>query len=122
VLLSTHIVEDVASTCQRLAILAAGRVLHAGATKGVVDAARDRTWLVHLPVGVAPQGDLTVVSALRHSDRVSYRVVSSGAYPVEGEPVEPTLEDGYLALIRSAGPAATVGTPPADPIGQAGAA
>jgi hypothetical protein len=31
---------------------------------------------------------------------VSYRVVSSGAYPVEGEPVEPTLEDGYLAVVH----------------------
>jgi ABC-2 type transport system ATP-binding protein len=102
VLLSTHIVEDVASTCLQLAILSAGRLLHAGSTQGVIDAARGRTWTVQLPVGVAPQGDLTVVSALQHGDGVGYRVVSSGAYPVEGEPAEPTLEDGYLALVRGA--------------------
>jgi ABC-type multidrug transport system ATPase subunit len=101
VLLSTHIVEDVASTCRRLAILAAGRLVYAGPTTGVVDAARDRTWLVRLPIGVTPQGDLTVVSALQQADDVAYRVVSSGAYPIEGEPAEPTLEDGYLALMRS---------------------
>jgi ABC-2 type transport system ATP-binding protein len=101
VLLSTHIVEDVASTCRQLAILATGRVVYAGLTDGVVDAARDRTWVVRLPVGVTPQGDLAVVSALQQADGVAYRVVSSGAYPVEGEPVEPTLEDGYLALMRS---------------------
>jgi ABC-2 type transport system ATP-binding protein len=100
VLLSTHIVEDVASTCRRLAILSAGRLVYAGSTQGVIHAARDRTWIVRLPVGVTPQGDLRVVSALQHGDGVSYRVVSSGAYPVEGAPVEPTLEDGYLAVVH----------------------
>jgi hypothetical protein len=88
-----------------VAILSAGRLLYAGTTQGVVDAARGRTWTVHLPVGVAPQGDLTVVSALQHGDGVSHRVVSSGAYPVDGEPAEPTLEDGYLAMVRG-GPVA----------------
>jgi hypothetical protein len=100
VLLSTHIVEDVASTCRGLAILSAGRLVYAGSTQGVIHAARDRTWIVRLPVGVTPQGDLRVVSALQDGDGVSYRVVSSGAYPVEGEPVEPTLEDGYLAVVH----------------------
>jgi ABC-2 type transport system ATP-binding protein len=100
VLLSTHIVEDVASTCRQLAILSAGRLLYAGSTQGVIDAARGRTWTVQLPVGVVPQGDLTVVSALQHGDGVGYRVVGSGAYPVEGDPAEPTLEDGYLAVVR----------------------
>jgi hypothetical protein len=38
--------------------------------------------------------------------------VSSGAYPVEGEPVEPTLEDGYLAVVH--------GTPTVG-VGQTGA-
>ena len=100
VLLSTHIVEDIASSCQRLAVMAKGRVLFAGEVTDLVEVARDRTWRVELPVGVTPEGDLTVVSALHGGASVSYRVVSSGSYPIEGVPVEPTLEDGYLTLMR----------------------
>jgi len=100
VLLSTHIVEDIASSCRQLAVLGSGRLLYAGDTTGIIAAAAGKTWEVRLPAGTAPQGDLTVVSALHHGDTVSYRVVSTGAYPVHGLPVEPTLEDGYLALMR----------------------
>jgi hypothetical protein len=46
---------------------------------------------------------LSVVAALQRHDHVSYRVVSSGAYPVTGTPLTPTLEDGYLALMRQTG-------------------
>jgi len=106
VLLSTHIVEDIASSCQRLAVMAKGRVLFTGEVTDLVEVARDRTWRVELPVGVAPEGDLTVVSALHGGATVSYRVVSSGSYPVEGVPVEPTLEDGYLTLMREPATAA----------------
>ncbi len=100
VLLSTHIVEDIASSCCQLAVLGSGELLYAGDTTGIIAAAAGKTWEVRLPAGTAPQGDLTVVSALHHGDTVSYRVVSTGAYPVHGLPVEPTLEDGYLALMR----------------------
>ena len=80
-------------------LLAAGQVVYAGDTAQVVAAARDRTWTLRLPVGVSPQGDVRIVSALNHGESVIYRVVTSGAYPVDGEPAEPTLEDGYLALM-----------------------
>lgn len=100
VLLSTHIVEDVASTCRRLAVLADGRVRYCGDTEGLIGAARGRTWQVSLPPGVAPAGDLVVVSTRAEERHVTYRVVASGAYPVDGEPVAPTLEDGYLAMLR----------------------
>lgn len=105
VLLSTHIVEDVASSCRQLAILSRGRVLYAGDTAGVTATAHGKTWDIQLPIGVAPQGDLTVVAALQRDDHINYRVISSGAYPVDGTPLEPTLEDGYLALLRQSDPA-----------------
>jgi ABC-2 type transport system ATP-binding protein len=100
VLLSTHIVEDVAASCRSLAVLAGGRVIYTGEVAGLVATARGRTWLVRLPVGVRPDPGLSVISAVGHGESVTFRVISQDGQRAEGEPVEPTLEDGYVALRR----------------------
>lgn len=53
VVLSTHILEDVAQTCPEVAVLAAGRLVYRGATTKLVDAARGRTFQVRT-AGVPP--------------------------------------------------------------------
>jgi len=44
VILSTHIVEDVADLCPRMAVLAAGRIQLEGAPQELIAAARGRVW------------------------------------------------------------------------------
>jgi ABC-type multidrug transport system ATPase subunit len=104
VLLSTHIVEDIAATCPRLAIMAAGRVIHTGDTTSVVTAARGRTWLIDVPHRSALPTDLTLVSSLDTGHHIVCRVITDGTPPQGARPAEPTLEDGYLALIQSRQP------------------
>ncbi len=99
VLLSTHIVEDVAQTCRDLAVLSAGRILFQGTTAGLVDAARGSVWTV-TTAGEKPAGDLTVVSTLHLGTAVQYRVVGAPAATAHATPTEPSLEDGYVALMR----------------------
>lgn len=98
VLLSTHIVEDIASTCPRLAVMAHGRILHTGDTASLVAAARGCTWLVDLPHRSPPPAGATVVASIDTGDHLTYRIVSDGVPPAGARPAEPTLEDGYLAL------------------------
>ena len=100
VLLSTHIVDDIASSCRNVAVMSHGRVVFAGDTAHLTDAARGNTWEVELPIGVSPHPAFTVVSALQDDGFMRYRVVSSGDVPDRARAVEPTLEDGYLALVR----------------------
>lgn len=98
VLLSTHIVEDVAQTCRQLAVLSGGRILFRGETTNLVEAARNRVWTVK-SAGEKPGGDLTVVSTLHLGDGTQYRVVGEP----DGEaavPAEPSLEDGYVWLMK----------------------
>jgi ABC-type multidrug transport system ATPase subunit len=99
VLLSTHIVEDVAQTCSRLAVLAHGRVVFSGDTAGLIASARGRVWTMTTP-GPAPVGDLSVVAALHGAQGVQYRIVADIRPHSTATPVEPTLEDGYVALQR----------------------
>ncbi len=93
VLLSTHIVEDIAQTCPRLAVLSAGRVRFQGETRGLLQAARGQVWTLDT-TGPAPVGDLTVVSALNVGAGMRYRVVAPERPNAAGAQVEPNLGDG----------------------------
>jgi ABC-2 type transport system ATP-binding protein len=99
VLLSTHIVEDVAQTSSRLAVLSAGQVVFHGQTTELQDVARGQVWSVDT-VGPAPIGDLTVVSALSTGHGMRYRVICEKSPSVDAQSAEPNLEDGYVALMR----------------------
>lgn len=98
VILSTHIVEDVASACRNLAVLAGGKVRYRGISTELIEGARGLVWSVDAAAGTIDER--TVSSAMHLGDRVAYRVVASTRPSPEAQHVEPSLEDGYLALMR----------------------
>jgi ABC-type multidrug transport system ATPase subunit len=99
VLLSTHIVEDVGQTCQNLAVLTGGQVIFQGAVLDLIAAARGKVWMVS-SAGPKPEGNFTVVSMMHLGDRAQYRVVGEPVQPLAATPADPTLEDGYVWLMR----------------------
>ena len=99
VLLSTHIVEDVAQTSRNLAVLAGGEVLFRGTASGLIEGARGRVFTVETD-SPKPDGDLTVVSTLHLGNSVQYRVVGVPPPHLEAEEAPPSLEDGYVWLMR----------------------
>ncbi|OKI99241.1 ABC transporter ATP-binding protein [Kitasatospora sp. CB01950] len=98
VILSTHILDDVAQTCPEVAVLTKGRLVYHGSTEGVVAAAHGYTYTV-TTAGPPPVGDHAVVNAQATPGGTVYRVVTE-VPPAGAVPVEPTLEDGYVALMR----------------------
>ena len=100
VLLSAHIVEDVAQTCGALAVLADGRVLFRGTTSDLLEGARGKVWTVETDGRRRPGGELTVVSTLHLDGSVRYRVVGEPAAREEAAPTAPSLEDGYVWLMQ----------------------
>jgi len=96
VLLSTHIVDDIAQTCRELAVLAKGRLVFRGTVDDLTRRADQRVWSI-VTAGPAPVGG-TVVSALPAEGGLRYRMVSADRPAPDAEPLPPTLEDGYLAL------------------------
>ena len=100
VLLSTHIVEDIAQTCQRLAIMNKGRVLFQGTTEELTNEARGKVWIVTTSSGVKPEGDITIVSTMNMGTTVQYRVVGDLTDTSSAVPTEPALEDSYVWLMR----------------------
>lgn len=100
VLLSTHIVEDIAQTCQNLALMQQGCFIFQGTTLDVVQSARGHVWLITTQGG-KPEGPFTVVSTLSMGATIQYRVVGELAPQTQATPVEPTLEDGYVWLMAA---------------------
>jgi ABC-type multidrug transport system ATPase subunit len=101
VLLSTHIVDDVAQTCTDLAVLDRGRLIFRGTVRDLIALANGQVWSV-ITNGQAPSTG-TVVAALAHGGAMRYRVVASSVPSIDTEPIEPTLEDGYVALAQRHG-------------------
>jgi ABC-type multidrug transport system ATPase subunit len=94
VVLSTHIVEDVANLCERMAVLAGGRILFAGAPAEMVQRLEGRLW-----ASTAEPTSGEPLSSRLVSGRRSYRILAD-APSAGAEPVEPQLEDAYFASVK----------------------
>jgi ABC-type multidrug transport system ATPase subunit len=101
VILSTHIIEDISASCRQLAVLAKGRVLFTGTPGDLVRSAQGKVWTIRSD-GPAPNHGLSVVTTLQLADTVQYRVLGQDARPwyEDATPIEPTLEDGYIWLMK----------------------
>jgi ABC-2 type transport system ATP-binding protein len=98
VILSTHIVEDISQSCTALAVMQRGTVRFQGAPAQLINAAKGQVWHV-LTDGDAPQ-DVTVVSSLQLQDGVQYRVLGALNAGERVTAATPSLEDGYMLLMR----------------------
>ncbi|NWF70851.1 MAG: ABC transporter ATP-binding protein [Chloroflexi bacterium] len=101
VILSTHVIEDISHSCNDLAIINHGGVLFRGAPADLIGAVRGHVWTI-LTQGERPNGGLALVSTLQLQQGVQYRVIGTpdGAYAAT--PAEPSLEDGYIWMMRRA--------------------
>ncbi len=100
VILSTHIVEDISQSCNDLAVISAGKVLFRGAPGALIAQARGQVWNI-MTDGERPNGGLSVISTLQLQGGVQYRVLGQPEAHYETTAVEPSLEDGYMCLMRS---------------------
>jgi len=99
VLLSTHIVEDIAQTCQRLAVLKDGHLIFQGTTVAAMREAQGKVWIITTS-GYKPEGNFTVVATLHMGTTAQYRIVGDPSPEAAAVPAEPTLEDTYVWLMR----------------------
>jgi len=101
VILSTHIVEDVADLCPRMAVLAGGRILLEGAPLELIQATRGHVWQKTIARGEldAHRERYRVISTRLFAGRTVIHVMADGS-PGEGfEPVGGGLEDVYFSTL-----------------------
>ncbi|GIM94584.1 ABC transporter ATP-binding protein [Paractinoplanes toevensis] len=101
VLLSTHIVSDIESVADDIAIVAAGRVLRRGAPDRLLGDVTGQVWeMVVAPGALAAVQARHVVSRMvRTTDGVRLRLLSADQPGPDAMSVPPDLEDAYLAVV-----------------------
>jgi len=105
IILSTHIVGDISSTCSDLALLHTGKIVYKGAPANLTASARGKVWRV-----VAKHTELDglktrfpVISAVPAEGGYELRLVADSAPGPDAELLDPNLEDAYIHFVQSLG-------------------
>jgi len=119
VFMSTHILSDVEMVCDRVAIIASGKIRYEGAIDEFLDAGEPEADLVfaNLPAETAVQLEESFAARLRgHGDRIELRVaekdssavlrlaLDAGAEVISATPHRVSLESIFLTTVNSATP------------------
>ncbi len=101
VIFSTHIIEDIASSCDRVAVLNHGRLKYLGAPVKMTDHARGHVWqcLIDEDHFQTIQENFKVVHHIRVDRNIRVRILADKQPFPEAIEVLPTLEDAYLWLL-----------------------
>ncbi|HUX56034.1 MAG TPA: efflux RND transporter permease subunit [Bacteroidales bacterium] len=102
VIFSTHIIEDISSSCNQVAVLNKGKLRYFGKPIDMTKEAEGHVWQFNIPAkdfGIFVEKHL-VVHHMSEGDKVRVRVISEFS-PWEGAVnAVPNLEDAYLWLLR----------------------
>lgn len=100
VIFSTHIIEDISSSCNQLAVLKQGEVQYVGSPRDMAQKAQGHVWQVDVPVHEFEKrsAQYKAIHHLREGDIIRMRVLSEEKPTQEAIAVEPNLEDAYLWL------------------------
>jgi len=102
VILSTHIVSDVAAAADQMAILHKGELLFAGNQEDLLAPLRGRTWIIDLEEDELSRvrGEYFVTGVFRSATGLQVRVIADEMSHPRGYPAEPTLDDAYVSAMK----------------------
>ncbi|MBD5450812.1 MAG: ABC transporter ATP-binding protein [Lachnospiraceae bacterium] len=101
VLFSTHVVEDLAATCNQLAIMQKGHFLYAGSVLELLEHAKGIVWTFVTTDSVQVQEveKKYLLSAKQYTENgIQMRILSKEKPEVDCKPDHATLEDAYIYL------------------------
>lgn len=105
VILSTHIVGDIESTCSNLAVLNKGKIIFNGTTNEIIESARGFTYKVRVPKTQIHdfKNRYVITSQQDFGQYVETKILFKGRPDNGFKAVNPTIEDGYLNLLYDIG-------------------
>ena len=102
IILSTHIVGDISSTCEDIALLSLGKVVFNGRPEELINKAVGKVWQVSCneeDFGVI-SSQMHVISTIPIKDQLLLRVVGDPSNGFKMEEVPPNLEDAYMYFME----------------------
>lgn len=103
VVFSTHIIEDIASSCNKLAVLISGNIEYIGSPTTMAELAHNKVWEFHLTPHEfeAEKENYLIVHHMREGDRIRVKCLSGEQPRFDAVSVRANLEDAYLWLMKS---------------------
>jgi ABC-type multidrug transport system ATPase subunit len=99
IILSTHIIEDIAHTCAQLAVLYQGRLLFTGAVQDLIQTVQGKVWEIEA-TEYRPSADVILIATIQMPLTLEYRVLVEVPPHPSARCALPTLEDAYLWNIQ----------------------
>ena len=102
VIFSTHIIEDISSSCNQVAVVNRGQLHYAGNPGNMVKLAEGLVWQYTIPArdfDAFPAKD-RVVHHMRDGDNIKLRFLSAEKPSDDAITVKPVLEEAYLCLLK----------------------
>jgi multidrug efflux pump subunit AcrB/ABC-type multidrug transport system ATPase subunit len=102
VIFSTHIIEDISSSCNQVAVINRGKVKYNGTPTNMVHLAKDMVWQFDLSVDEFDkmENKQLITHHMRQGDQIRVRFLSKKKPTEDAIPANPVLEDAYLCLIK----------------------
>lgn len=103
VIFSTHIIEDISSSCNVMAVINQGEVVFKGAPKDMTNLARGKVWKLTLPAVDFEEAtkNLLVVHHMRDHEQIKIRCIAAEKPHSQAVEENPLLEDAYLWLLKA---------------------
>lgn len=101
VIISSHIVEDIEATCEKVGILGKGKLLSFGSIEQIANFAKNVVWEIHAEDKdfYDLSEELNVISSYKQNNGYKIRFLANTP-PQHAYPCTPTLEDGFLYLVK----------------------
>ncbi|GGP10777.1 ABC transporter ATP-binding protein [Oceanobacillus neutriphilus] len=102
IILSTHILSDIETSCEHVGVINKGELLYQGETEKLASLAEGTVWEISVPISHYDEVEqaYTVLSSRREQEQMVFHVLSKAEPKHRATCVKPTLEDGYMALIN----------------------
>lgn len=103
VIFSTHIIEDIASSCNQVGVINKGTLKYHGTPSEMIEIAKNVTWIFEIPAKEFAKlpADLLIVHHIRQGENIRVRCLSQEQPTPDAIKTNPVLEDSYLWLLRS---------------------
>lgn len=102
IILSTHIVADLAASAEQLAILHKGKLLFAGRPAELLSPLRGQTWIIDIDEEELStvRNEYFVTGVFRSAIGMQVRVIEEKMSHPKGYLAEPTMDDAYVHIMR----------------------
>jgi multidrug efflux pump subunit AcrB/ABC-type multidrug transport system ATPase subunit len=102
VVFSTHIIEDISSSCNQVAVMARGSLRYWGKPRDMMSIADGKIWQIEVnPEEVEDMTEqFTVIHHMNQGDKVRLRCLSAEKPDARAVAVNAVLEDSYLWLLK----------------------